>query len=144
MRSIMSILFALIVLFGDAHASSVCAKEHCVAVDIARTPEQLRNGLMYRDNLLKDQGMLFVFNQDDDYAFWMKNMRFAIDILWLDQTGKIVYMIKEASACKEGEDCPSLRPTKKARYVLEIDAGMADQYRWSVGDQLTFSGISLD
>ena len=63
-----------------------------VCASVADTPEARQQGLSGRAGLGESEGMLFVFPKDGEYAFWMKDMRFSIDILWLSGNGTIVYM----------------------------------------------------
>jgi len=75
--------------------------------------------------------MLFVFPEDGKYAFWMKDMRFSIDILWLSADGRVVYMALNVSP----DTYPQVfRPDVPARYVLELPAGYAKAHAVRIGD----------
>ncbi|MEI7621190.1 MAG: DUF192 domain-containing protein, partial [Candidatus Moraniibacteriota bacterium] len=80
-------------------------------------------------NLCVDCGMLFVFDNPDKYAFWMKDMQFALDILWL-KDGKVVFLEKNILPTFKG----TLTPTEDADQVLEINAGKVDELGIEVGD----------
>jgi len=94
---------------------------------ITQTDKQ--KGLGERQNLCVDCGMLFVFDNPDKYAFWMKDMQFALDILWL-KDGKVVFLEKNILPTFKG----TLTPTEDADQVLEINAGKVDELGIEVGD----------
>lgn len=100
-------------------------------VFVADTPESRARGLGGRTGLESDEGMLFVFPEDGRYAFWMKDMRFAIDIVWLSSDGVIVSV--ESSVQPESYPRPFV-PEGDARYVLELPAGYARAHGLAVGD----------
>jgi uncharacterized membrane protein (UPF0127 family) len=108
-----------------------------VHVEIAADDENRAQGLMYRDQLRPGTGMLFLFPEEGDYPFWMKNTRIPLDMIWIDSNRKIVHVEPDVPPCQI-EDCPSYPPNAKARYVLEVAAGVARQHGLKAGDVLTF------
>ena len=83
-------------------------------------------GMMYRDSLAPDHGMLFIYNAPVKEAYWMHNCKIALDIIWLDKAGKVVEVAAGAPPCeKEARDCPSYGGHEQAFYVLELGAGQA-------------------
>lgn len=108
---------------------------HTIRVSVADTEGARARGLGGRPGLAPDEGMLFVFPADGEYAFWMKNMRFSIDILWISSDGKVVYMLEDVSPDTYPQ---SFRPDVPARYVLELPAGYAKEYTVQVGDVAQF------
>ena len=99
-------------------------------VELAQTTEQRVTGLSYRSTLEEGQGMLFIFDTDGTHGIWMKDMQFAIDIIWLDTAMKVVH-IEESVA---PDTYPkSFRSPVPARYVLEVPAGYASG-RITIGD----------
>jgi len=116
---------------------SVCIGKDCFYVEIADTPEKRNQGLMYRENLDEDRGMLFIFEKEEIYSFWMKNTLIPLDIIWLNENKEVVFIVKNAQPCEE-ENCPSIKPDKEARYVLEINAGLVDKIGLKTGNYLTF------
>ncbi len=82
-------------------------------------------GLMYREKLGRKEGMLFITKKDSTQGIWMLNMKFNIDILWLDSKGAIVDMVENAEPCSSIFSCKVYIPKKKARYVLELNTGQA-------------------
>jgi hypothetical protein len=83
----------------------VCFNNYCFKVEIADTPEKRRAGLMHRVSLPENQGMLFVFEKPGIYGFWMKNTLIPLDIIWLDENFKVVYIKENVQPCLE-ENCP--------------------------------------
>ncbi len=115
--------------------SQVCFKEHCFLVELAKTEEARAKGLMFRKSLDKNKGMLFIFNQEGIYPFWMKNTLIPLDIIWLSKDSKVVFINKSAQPCVESS-CPEINPEVNAQYVLEINAGVSDEIGLNVGDGL--------
>ena len=136
--SILIIIFLIIILIYNPSDSGdkVCFNENCFEVEIADTPELRDKGLMNRDSLDKDKGMLFVFPKQDIYAFWMKDTLIPLDIIWLNSNKEVVSMSKNSLPCSSS--CPKINPRNKAKYVLEINAGMSDEINLSMGDKLEF------
>ena len=100
-------------------------------VTVADTESARQQGLSGRTGLAADEGILFVFPEDGEHAFWMKDMLFSIDILWLSADGKVVYMAENVSPDTYPQ---SFRPDVPARYVLELPAGYAKEYNVIIGD----------
>jgi uncharacterized membrane protein (UPF0127 family) len=102
-----------------------------IHVSIADTAPLREKGLGDRDHLNPDEGMLFVFQTDDRYAFWMKDMRFSIDIVWLTASGTIIYVADNVAP----ETYPhAFLPDEPARYVLELPAGWMSSHDVKIGD----------
>jgi uncharacterized membrane protein (UPF0127 family) len=105
-----------------------------IHLEIASTAAQQEQGLGGRDSLAQDSGMLFVFIHSSRYPFWMKDMRFPLDIIWLDSSFSVVHVKKHASP----ESFPELfTPSRDALYALEVNAGVADRLGISDGVTLT-------
>ncbi|MBU4369950.1 DUF192 domain-containing protein [Patescibacteria group bacterium] len=101
-------------------------------VEVAETFKEKAQGLSGRERILDNQGMLFVFKTPGRYPFWMKGMKFPIDIIWLDKDLKIVEINKEV----QPESFPELlRPSTPIQYVLEVKNGWVDEYSVKQGDQ---------
>jgi poly-gamma-glutamate synthesis protein (capsule biosynthesis protein) len=115
---------------------SVCFAENCFFVEIADTPEKQTEGLMYRDSLAKDRGMLFVFDKEAIYSFWMKNTLIPLDIIWLNGNKEVVFIKNNAQPCQD--ECPAIKPDAEAKYVLEINSGLANKINLKIGDKLIF------
>ncbi len=100
-------------------------KETCFKAEIADTKAERQKGLMYRKNLKQDNGMLFIFDQEGIYPFWMKNTLISLDIIWINEKKEVVFIKKNAEPCKSNI-CKTINPEKKAIYVLEINANLTD------------------
>jgi len=109
-----------------------------VTAELAMTEEQRGRGLMFRLKLALDQGMLFVFEQEGPYSFWMKNTLIPLDMLWLDKDHKIVHIARNVPPCK-ADPCPSYAPDRPGSFVLELTAGAADVYGLKLFDRLEFT-----
>jgi uncharacterized membrane protein (UPF0127 family) len=107
------------------------------SVEIPRTPEARERGLMFRSNLPPRTGMLFVFDTTGRYAFWMKNCLVPLDLIWLDETKRVVAILPDAPPCK-ADPCPIYQFDVPARYVLEIAGGAARREGLAVGHVLKF------
>ena len=103
-------------------------------VDVADTRELRQKGLSGRPSLGKDEGMLFIFDTDSYWSFWMKDMRFPIDIIWLDKDKQVVHI--EHSVQLDVEPYADYTSPELARYVLEIAAGRARQASIRVGSTM--------
>jgi hypothetical protein len=105
--------------------------------ELAVTDSERQLGLMHRPRINADQGMLFVFEEEDVHAFWMKNMRFPIDILWLDKDRRIVHIAPRVPPCLQ-DPCPSYPCPLPAKYVLELKSGESEARRLRLYDRLEF------
>ena len=114
---ILGLIFALI--YFCRPIKQVCFSTTCFSVELAKTPAEQQQGLMNRKTLADNAGMLFIFNKEGNYPFWMKNTLIPLDIIWLDAKGKVV-TIRSAEPCKVS-DCPDYNPSGNAKYVLEIN-----------------------
>ncbi len=112
---------------------SVCFASSCFQVELADTPAEWRQGLMNRQALTLDAGMLFIFPQEDFYNFWMKDTLIPLDIIWFDENKKIVTINKDAPPCQI-KNCPTYNSEIAARYVLEVNAGIAERLNLKPGD----------
>ncbi|RKE90877.1 DUF192 domain-containing protein [Ichthyenterobacterium magnum] len=104
-------------------------------IEIADDAYQTQTGLMYRDSMKDNQGMLFIFPNSDYRSFYMKNTRIPLDIIYIDEALTIVSIQKDAKPFNE-TSLPSEAP---AKYVLEVNAGLADLWRLGKGDVIEFS-----
>lgn len=106
-----------------------------INVEIADTNEKRELGLSGHTPLKDNQGMLFVFDKTGKYPFWMKDMLFPLDIIWISEDFKIVYIEKNAQINSFpntfGDD-------KEALYVLEVNAGFSEKNNLKTGDQIKF------
>ena len=103
------------------------------SVELAQTQEKLALGLMFRDSLPDDHGMLFIFPREARRSFWMKNCRIPLDIFYFDSNLVLVSVSENTPPCRT-QRCPSYPSEGPARYVLELNAGKAAQLGIKTGD----------
>lgn len=114
-------------------------QKEIILAELADTTEKRARGLMFRDSLEANRGMLFTFPEPQHWAFWMKNTRIALDIIWLDRDKRIVYVERNVPGCsRTDEGCPQYQPTHEAMFVLEVAAGMAEVLKLQRGVKLQF------
>ena len=109
-----------------------------IPVEVADTSQKRSLGLGKRSGLKKDWGMLFVFEKRKTHRFWMKDMQFALDIIWLDNY-RIVHIHRNVQPAIPGEKPVILVPPDPANFVLEIEAGRASELRLEQGDLLKYN-----
>jgi uncharacterized protein len=107
-------------------------------VEVMVKDEDRAMGLMFRPSLPKDRGMLFIFERRDFHGIWMKNCRFPIDIVWLDEEKKVVHVAESVPPCK-AEPCPVYNPLRRAAYVVELNAGQAKREKAVLGAAIGFT-----
>lgn len=107
-------------------------------VELATTEEARARGLMFRDTMAADHGMLFIHEQEGPQAYWMKNTRIPLDILYFDNDRKLVSQQRGIPPCSLGDACPSYPSGVPARYVLELNAGQAEALQLQDGAVLKF------
>ena len=112
-----------------------------LAVAVADTPPTRARGLMFRESLGDVEGVLFVFDEADRHAFWMRNTLLPLDIAWLDDDGRVVTIAAEVQPCRL-PPCPRFRPSAPVRYVLETVAGRLRREGVDEGDCLTIDWIA--
>lgn len=110
-----------------------------IQAELADTTEKRARGLMFRDSLPQDRGMLFTFPEPQEWSFWMKNTRIPLDILWVDTNKKIIHIERNVPGCSRTDDgCPNYQSNAPALYVLELAAGTADALHLQRGVKLQF------
>ncbi|MEX2270067.1 MAG: DUF192 domain-containing protein [Vicinamibacterales bacterium] len=136
--------------FGDQRAAdrgrAAFADGTAVTLEIADTEAERQRGLMLRDSLAEQAGMLFIFERPGFYPFWMQNCRIALDILWLDDKFQVVSMAESVPPCRlpgceppcASPECPSYAPAQgtSAKYVLELAAGFAKRHAVKTGQRI--------
>lgn len=137
------VALALIVSYNQvsnqlSNESQVCFRDNCFYVELALTSEEQSRGLMFRDHLDQDRGMLFVFQEEGIYPFWMKNTLIPLDIIWIGEDQKVVFISRNAQPCGS-LSCPMIYPEEKAKYVLEVNAGVSDEIELVVGSEVAIN-----
>ncbi|MGY0799696.1 DUF192 domain-containing protein [Lysobacter sp. A286] len=106
------------------------------AVEIADDDEERARGLMFRDHMPDDRGMLFIHERQSPQAYWMKNTRIPLDILYFDDDRRLVSQQRDVPPCSAGNACPPYPSDAPARYVLELNAGQAARLGLQNGAEL--------
>lgn len=108
------------------------------AVELADDDAERARGLMFRDALAAGHGMLFVHDREQPLAYWMKNTRIPLDILYFDAERRLVTQQRDVPPCALGDGCPPYPSRAPALYVLELNAGEAARLGLKDGATLTF------
>ena len=108
-------------------------------VEVADDDAERARGLMFRDELAAGTGMIFLHDREEPQAYWMKNTKIPLDILYFDSARKLVAQQRDVPPCTAGNACPSYPSNAPARYVLELNAGEAAKLKLQNGAELTFS-----
>ena len=128
-------LIAVVVSLINSGKSEVCFEKKCIFVYLAVTDEEQIKGLSGRENLEDNKGMLFVMEREGIYPFWMKDMLFSLDIVWISSNGTIVDLIRNVDMCS-GPICLPIIPDAEAKYVLEANSGFSENMGFDIGDKV--------
>jgi uncharacterized protein len=110
-----------------------------IMTEIKATEQDRAQGMMFRDSLAADRGMLFVHERPGQYGYWMFNCRIPLDIIWLDSSKTIVEMSPDTPPCKtDAPQCPSYGGTKTSQFVVELQAGSIAHHGLTVGAKIDF------
>ncbi|MCE9585689.1 DUF192 domain-containing protein [Candidatus Nomurabacteria bacterium] len=140
LKWLLVIVFLAFVIFNfsfhkktlDSYNHQIKINDQILNVEYALNQIQQEKGLSDRVNLQENQGMLFVFEKPGNYFFWMKDMNFAIDMIWFDENQKIIYIQKNALP----ESYPaSFGPKEDSKYVLEVVSEFSNKYNLKIGDK---------
>jgi uncharacterized membrane protein (UPF0127 family) len=114
-------------------------------VEIADTDAARTRGLMFREQLPYNQGMFFVFDEEQARSMWMLNMQFPLDLIWFDKAGNVVHIEKNAQPCKSALETVACTfqnaEGKKAQYVLEVTAGFIEKFGITENSKLQIISI---
>ena len=129
---------AMEIVRTEDNNSAVIAR---VFVEVPDDQEEFMRGLMFRQHLPWNAGMLFAFNNDEPRTFWMKNTLIPLDMMFVDSSSRIVDIKESVPPCEQDE-CPTYPSQEPAQYVLEVNAGFVQDNGIKIGDQLsTFNGF---
>ena len=131
---VVALVSSAFLLLQPPTENSVCFKSNCFEVEVVTSEVGQFRGLSGRDSLASNRGMLFVFASNGYYAFWMKDMKFSLDIIWISKNGSIVDVMKNALPCT-ADNCTSIFPDVNASYVLELNAGVFDKSGMKLGEK---------
>ena len=131
------ILITFVLLCSSCMASGpyVELKGQRFKVELAETREKQALGLMFRDELPPDHGMLFIFPNESRQSFWMKNTRIPLDIFYFNGALELVSVSERTPPCRTSR-CPSYPSAGPAKYVLELNSGKAAELGVRPGDKL--------
>jgi uncharacterized protein len=116
---------------------TAAGQRHAVTVELARTePERVR-GLMQREKLAPDAGMLFLFDESEDHSFWMKDTLIPLDMIFVDEGGRVVGVVERA----EPLTLSAREIGAPSRYVLEVNGGWAAAHGVRAGDRVRFENV---
>src|SRR5215216_412956 len=106
--------------------------------DVPITSELMAKGLAVKNQLKESEAMLFIFEESAKHSFWMKDMKFPIDIIWLDSDSKVGHIEQNLQPCVSVLICTSYSPNTDSQYVLETVAGFTQRHNVSVGTDIDF------
>jgi|SRR3989344_2747255 len=132
MKKIFILLFLIFIVGCSNVEKKACFKDKCISLEVMESLEEKSTGLMFRDSLDENKGLLFVYNTPEKRGFWMKNVKFPIDILWLDKKNKVVYIERDVPGCMG--DCKVYYPDTEAYNVIEVNANFTLNNNIKVGD----------
>lgn len=115
---------------------NISINNYTLLADLSITYEQILLGLSNKSSIKENEGMLFVLNPSSRRGFWMKDMKFPIDVIWLNENKEIVHIKKSLEPCVA--NCPVYYPDRESKYVLETVAGFADKQNLKVGNTVFF------
>ena len=133
-----SLLLLLLSACSSARTPWVEVGGERFTVEVADDEAERSLGLMFRDAMPADHGMLFIHDRQEPQAYWMKNTKIPLDILYFDDDRKLVAQQRDVPTCSLGDACPSYPSDAPARYVLELNAGQAEKLKLQDGAVLTF------
>lgn len=111
-----------------------------IGVEVVSNDAARARGLMFRESLSSDRGMIFLFPDDQIHGFWMKNTLIPLDLIWIAADGTVAHVESGVPPCP-GEPCPTYAPEVKSRHVLELAAGGAERYGIREGTKLVIEGV---
>lgn len=132
---VLSMFFSVYSNKSELTHSQVIINDNIIWVEIAKTPEARSKGLMGREFLEIDEGMLFIFEEKRYHNFWMENMNFPIDIIWIEDN-QIIDISKNVPVPINKLDIPLYRPLSEVNYVVEVNAGYTAANDIKTGDKV--------
>ena len=128
-------LLMLLLLIACQKAPYVKIGNTTVSVELAVTSEEKAKGLMHREQLAENKGMLFIFEDEQALSFWMKNTLIPLDMVFINSDNRIVDILV-AEPCKK-DPCKTYTPKADAKYVLEVNAGFSERHNAAIGDEVS-------
>ena len=137
-RLTVSLLLLLLSACASARTPWVEVGGERFTVEVADDEAERSLGLMFRDAMPADHGMLFIHDRQEPQAYWMKNTKIPLDILYFDSERRLVSQQRDVPPCSAGDRCPPYPSRGPARYVLELNAGQAARLGLEDGAELRF------
>lgn len=111
-----------------------------VYAEMAIQYAEMLRGLMFRDSIASDRGMLFLHNRMGKYPYWMYQVKMPLDIIWLDKNKVVVEILAKVPPCPSAKssECPTHGGAQESQFVLELAAGMAEKYGVTPGSKIDF------
>ena len=129
------LLFSFYTFSNEKIEVSIHNKNITFNVEVAKTIEERRSGLMYRKKLLNNQGMLFIFPREKIIQLWMKNTYIPLDVIFISKNKVIVDIKKNMEKLSE----TIVKSKVKSRYALEFNAGLINKLDIKIGDKVLFN-----
>ena len=129
-------IIVILIIYQSEEKNQACFKEYCFNIELAVTDKERSQGLMFREYLAFNEAMLFVFPEEGEYPFWMKNTLIPLDIIWINKEKEVVFIGENLQPCEEEHPCPVVNPGKNAKYVLEVQGGVVEKIGLKVGDKI--------
>lgn len=117
-------------------------KENIYTLIVSRTDEDKARGLMNVSYMKSNEGMIFIYENEVKYGFWMKNCLIPLDMIFINKDGKVVDINKNALPCKENIVCPTYYPDFNYKYVIELNSGQIDEIDLKIGDIVKIDEIT--
>ena len=111
------------------------AQQLRIEVEIAQNPQQRQRGLMFREYLAEQHGMLFVYPTPEPLQVWMKNTLLTLDIMFLDSAGRIVSIFEKLPPC-QNTPCPIYQSDTPAKFMLEVNGGFIERHQIKLHQQV--------
>ncbi|HUQ92870.1 MAG TPA: DUF192 domain-containing protein [Bryobacteraceae bacterium] len=111
-----------------------------IMAEVMMRQSDVMSGMMFRNSLAPDRGLLFIHNRPGRYTYWMRNVKVPLDIIWMDKAKKIVEISANTPPCLDPDPvkCPQYGGKVDSRFVLELAAGRAAAYGLAIGQSLSF------
>ncbi|MBI2545412.1 MAG: DUF192 domain-containing protein [Candidatus Aenigmarchaeota archaeon] len=133
----LAILFILKLVPTETTYKTVRIGNTTIRAEVADTLQKQTEGLIGRNSLSSNNGMLFIFNTENYPGIWMFNMSFPIDIIWINKDMKITDIVQDAKPCML--NCTTYLPSEKSLYVLEVNSGFTTKNKIKVGNTVSIS-----
>jgi len=123
----------------ENNLSKICINENCFWLEVADTKREQESGLMFREKIgtNREDGMIFIFEEESEPGFWMKNTLINLDILWISKNKSIIGFVENISKCVDV--CEVYFPPEKIKYVIELRGGEINDKNILLGDLIYFS-----